>query len=266
MKNYKESVVLGLCLVIGCLVGCGKATDKDTKQPESSITQEEVDAEIARTESAAVEDSSETNNDEINVGESWDDYSLVIDGNEIRLPMKFSDFIAMGFYEMDEDSASVRTMPVPAKQDYGKTYNSNAGNLYGLYTNGKTGNIDLCIYNPFDEEKEVQDCYITYIHFEISWRSMDYATVGDVKVVNHTKNAEAVVGESKYDDVEAAFGPHYTYDYSNALTYYPDSNADGVIDMDDLSFYKSLSLTFDEESGVFDIYDLWYYDYGDLVE
>lgn len=220
-------------------------------------------------------DSASNNNTDNNVSNNsktstkisgWDDYSLFIDGNEIKLPMKFSDFAAMGFYEMDTYHDSILTQNVRANSSYGDTYNSNVGNIFGLFTNGKTSNIDIIIYNNSNEDKQLKDCYITRVGFEISARNNDYFTIGDVKIVNNTRKAEATIGKTKYEDIESVFGPHYKYDYTNTLTYYPDSDSDGVISMSDLSFSRAMHMYFDNDTRIFDAYDFYLYDTGNLEE
>ena len=211
-----------------------------------------------------------TNNESTgnNESASWDDYSLFIDGNEIKLPMKFSDFQAMGFYEMGAYNSSVLNKLCDPNVNCGITYNSNIGRFYGLFSNGTTNNIYLVVYNPFDEIKELKDCYITKIGFEISSETNDgvffHAKLGEVKIVNNTRKAEAVIGISKYEDVESTFGPHYQYDYNNTLTYYPDLGSDGIINLDDLSFRKTLFMYFDSDTKIFDSYEFYYYDMGDF--
>lgn len=197
----------------------------------------------------------------------WDDYSLFIDGKEIKLPMKFSDFQALGFYEMDTYHDSILTKLCNKNSNCGSTYNSNVGNIYGLFTNGTTSNIELVIYNPFDEQKELKDCYVTRVGFEISRRNNNefiQAKLGEVKMVNNTRRVEVIMGTTKYEDVESKFGPHYQYDYTNTLTYYPDLESDGVIGMDDLSFDRSLHMYFDNDTRIFEAYDFAYYDMGNL--
>lgn len=207
-----------------------------------------------------------SNSKESTKNTGWDDYSLFIDGNEIKLPMKFSDFSAMGFYEMDTYNESILTETVKAKSNYGDTYNSNIRNIHGLFTNGKTSNINIVIYNDANEEKQLKDCYITGVYFEISARNKDYFTIGEVKVVNNTRKVEATMGKTKYEDIESVFGPHYKYDYTNTLTYYPDLDSDGVISMEDLSFYRALHMFFDNDTRIFDAYDFYLYDTGILEE
>lgn len=197
----------------------------------------------------------------------WDDYSLFIDGKEIKLPMKFSDFQALGFYEMDTYHDSILTKMCSANSSCGSTYNSNVGNIYGLFTNGTTSNIELVIHNPYDEQKELKDCYITKVGLEISNRNNNefiQAKLGEVKIVNNTRKVEATIGVTKYEDIESVFGPHYQYDYTNTLTYYPDLESDGIIGMDDLSFYRSLHMYFNNDTRIFDSYEFWYYDTGNL--
>jgi len=207
----------------------------------------------------------ETNKNDKVVG--WDDYSLFIDGKEIKLPMKFSDFQALGFYEMDTYHDSILTKMCAENSNCGGTYNSNVGNTYGLFTNGTTSHIALVIYNPFDEQKELKDCYVTRVGFEISQRNNNdfiQAKLGEVKMVNNTRKVEAIMGTTKYEDIESKFGPHYQYDYTNTLTYYPDLESDGVIGMDDLSFSRSLHMYFDNDTRIFEAYDFNYYDTGNL--
>ena len=209
--------------------------------------------------------SNETNNNDKVVG--WDDYSLFIDGKEIKLPMKFSDFQALGFYEMDTYHDSILTNMCTENSNCGGTHNSNVGNIYGLFTNGTTSHIELILYNPYDEQKEWKDCYVTRVGFEISQRNNNdfiQAKIGNVKIVNNTRNAEAIIGVTKYEDIESIFGPHYQYDYTNTLTYYPDLKSDGVIGMDDLSFSRSVNLYFDNDTRILDAYDFIYYDTGNL--
>ena len=206
----------------------------------------------------------ETENDKV---AGWDDYSLFIDGKEIKLPMKFSDFQALGFYEMDTYHDSILTKMCTENSNCGGTHNSNVGNTYGLFTNGTTSHIDLVIYNPYDEQKELKDCYVTRVGFEISQRNNNefiQVKIGNVKIVNNTRKAEAIIGTTKYEDIEIVFGPHYQYDYTNTLTYYPDLKSDGVIGMDDLSFSRSLNLYFDNDTRILEPYDFIYYDTGNL--
>ena len=198
---------------------------------------------------------------------NWDDYSLFIDGNEIKLPIKFSDFEKMGFYEMDKYNESVLNKIVKANSSYGDTYDSNKlGNIYGLFTNGKTSNINIVIYNNSNEDKQVKDCYITKVGFEIDARNKEDFIIGNVKVVNNTRKVEAIIGKTKYEDIESKFGPHYQYDYTNTLSYCPDSDGDGVISMKDLSVYKTLHMYFDDDTRIFEANEFYLYDTGNLIE
>ena len=168
--------------------------------------------------------------------------------------MKFSDFQALGFYEMDTYHDSILTKLCNENSNCGSTYNSNVGNIYGLFTNGTTSNIELVIYNQFDEQKELKACYVTRVGFEINQRNNNeffQAKFGKVKMVNNTRKIEVVMGTTKYEDVESKFGLHYQYDYTNTLTYYPDLEFDGVIGMDDLSFDRSLHMYFDNDTRIF---------------
>lgn len=190
----------------------------------------------------------------------WDDYSVFIDGNEIKLPMKFSEFEAMGFYLMD-NNCNVLTNLVEANSSFGSTQSTGK---YGLFSNGTTSNIFLLIYNNSNEQKEVKDCYIWGIGFAADLRREEYLKVGEVKIIDNTKNAEAIIGKSKYEDIKNSFGPHYQYNYTNELTYYPDLNSDGVIGMEDLDFDRSLSMWFDNDTKILDPYEFSYRDIGNL--
>lgn len=60
--------------------------------------------------------------------------------------MKYSDFLALGFYEMDTYRDSLNKDQIQPKDSF-RTYNSNVGNIFGLYTNGTTSNISLVTCN-----------------------------------------------------------------------------------------------------------------------
>lgn len=194
---------------------------------------------------------------------TWNNYSLVIDESSITLPMKLSDFLNLGFYEMDTYHDTILTQTVEPNIG-GNTSNSNVGRLYGLFTNGKTSNIDLLIYNNTDEEKLITDCYITRISFDINNRNIDDFTLGNVRIINNAKKIEAVIGKTKYEDIENSFGLHYQYDNSNVLTYYPDINNDGVINLSDLSIDKGLRLYFDSNTEILSAYNFYLLDTGNL--
>jgi len=203
------------------------------------------------------------NNNNISDSIAWDDYRIVIDNSEIKLPMKYSDFLALGFYEMDTYHDSLNQDQIQPKDSF-RTYNSNVGNIFGLYTNGTTSNISLVIYNDSDEIKSIQDCYIIEMSFIVEARNIDFLKTGNIKIINKTKNAEAIFGQSKISEISDLFGPHYQYDYTNTLTYYPDLNSDNIINMDDLSSEYALHLYFDEETQILDVYDFFYYEHGNL--
>lgn len=196
---------------------------------------------------------------------TWDDYSLIIDGSEINLPIKVSDFLAMGFYEMNTSGSSALSLMVKPNSNLGSTSTKIYGNdVSGLFTNGKTSNIDILIYNNSDEEKEVKDCYIWGITFKVNSNNEFYFKMGEVKVVDNTKNVVATIGESKFDDVEKLFGSHYEYDATNGLTYYPDSNSDGVISISEIDSWKTLSMLFDVDTKVLTQNEFGYYDIGNI--
>ena len=85
-----------------------------------------------------------------------------------------------------------------------------------------------------------------------------------LKIVNNTKKAEAIIGKSKYEDVEALFGTYYEQEiedsYENrTLTYYPDFDSNGIIDIMDANTEYALHLSFDEANKILEPYEFFYY-------
>lgn len=190
------------------------------------------------------------NQEESNTSIKWDDYSLMIDGNEIHLPMKFKDFLAMGFYEMDTSKGSVLKREI--KLGYNHTSRTEYGMFYGLFTNGKTNNIELVFQNNSNENKTVEECDIIGISFYNNDNYAEKFTMGEIKVINNTKKVEAVVGKTKREEIEDKFGLHAQYEY-NTLTYYPDFDADGKLSANDAreSAWYKLWMWFDVDTQVF---------------
>ena len=203
-----------------------------------------------------------TNSSQNNKKIKWDTYSVFIDGIEIKLPMKYHDFEALGFKEMSSKNGSVLKAAVYSKESL-RTSNL-GGDIFGLFTNGITSNIDVLIYNDSDEAKELQDCYVIGISIVYSYDTQWYFTIGEIRVVNNTNNIEAIVGVTKYDDIASNFGNHYVHNYSNVLTYYPDLDSNGKIDMSDIDIFRSLDMYFDQDTKIFDYYDFYYSNIGDL--
>lgn len=192
------------------------------------------------------------------------DYTMVIDGLEINLPVEYSVLEDSGFTTMDSDFDLNESLE---SYSFSKgTYNSNSGSLYGLFTNGRTSNIEFIFYNNSDEAKALRDCYVVKIGFEISQRTINAFSLGEVKIINNTNEAEAVIGTSLYEDVQNDFGLHYRYDYSNTLSFYPDDKEDGVIDMDDTDGRYALHMYFDNDTKVLDAYDFYYCNAGNFAE
>ncbi len=192
------------------------------------------------------------------------DYSMVIDGTEIDLPVEYAVLEEAGFCEMGNDTVLDDELE-PHTFSRG-TYNSNRGPVYGLFTNGTTSNIALIFYNNSDEVRTLRECHVVRIGFEISQRNINRLSVGEVKIVNGLNGTEAVMGTSEYGTVESDFGVHYYADYSNTLTFYPDENGDGAIDISDIDGRYALHMFFDNETGVLDSYDFYYCDAGGFVE
>lgn len=256
VSNKKKFIVLGSIIVAIVLVTVGViVANKFLNKTDVNDKGSNVDA----------DDEYELENNAKN-DTVWDDYSLVIDGKEIKLPMKFSDFQALGFREMIDSGGLLLDMVIPSGNRYSTIRNADGHySGFGLFTNGGTSNISLIVYNESTEKKLLKDCYIIGLNFEVNYKTEWFFKLGSVKFVNNTRNVEVVVGETKLDDVVNLLGPHYQYDYFNSLNFYPDLKGDGVIGIDELSYNKNVYMYFDEDTMIFDIYGLTYLDTGDFV-
>lgn len=186
----------------------------------------------------------------------WDDWELSIDKTTLKLPMKYSEFINMGFYA---NGGNVENNIEYCKLE--PTVSSGiCNNRYGYisYSNGITDGITLIVYNPSNEEINIKDSYIIGIGFITDVDKLK----GEIKLINNTRKTEVQIGKSTNSEIEAAFGPHYEYDYSNTFTYYPDENKDGSVSMGDLNMRRFISLYCDSETKILDTSDFSYCDNG----
>lgn len=192
----------------------------------------------------------------------WDDYSLIIDGKEIKLPLKVSDFLDMGFYEMDTYHDTVLTENVFANER-NFTRNSNISDTYGLFTNGTTSLIALNVYNNSNETKKIKDCYIFGITFQIDEETEYYKKIGEVKVINNTKNVTVIMGETKYEDVMSVYSQHII-DNSTYINHTPDTYITGVDDFNYFGSWLNMRMNFNEDTRIFEPDFFSYYDIGNI--
>lgn len=200
---------------------------------------------------------------------SWDNYKVIIDGTEIKLPIKYADFINKGFYAMTKDTEEDMTQSgLNAKNSRGTTTLPGRSTRQGdgLFTNGKTSNISLILYNNTDEFKTYNECYVVGIGFYNDTVRYIEKLLGEVKIINVTKNVELTIGKSTKSEIELTFGRHSKSDASNKFNYYPDTNFDGVINLSDASVLgNKIGLDVDIETGIL-TNDFEYIDFGSLKE
>ena len=182
---------------------------------------------------------------------NWDNWELVIDNKTITLPMKYDDFINLGF-EVEYSGLAENINYHKIKPTY--SFGTNNTMYTTTYTNGKIGGISLVVYNPSDETILVKDSIIIGIEFT---KEYDY-TKGDIKLINKTKNTEVIFGKSSAQDIEKAFGQHYKYDEKNSFHYYPNSNKDSS----STSMDSFISLKCYGESNILTTYGFYYADKG----
>lgn len=182
---------------------------------------------------------------------NWDNWELVIDNKNITLPMKYVDFINLGF-EVEYSGLAENINYFKIKPTY--SFETNNSMYTTTYTNGKVSGISLVVYNPSDETILVKDSIIIGIEFT---KEYDY-TKGDIKLINKTKNTEVIFGKSTAQDIEKAFGQHYNYDGKNSFHYYPNTNNDSSSTSKD-SF---ISLECYGDSNILGTYGFLYTDKG----
>ena len=182
---------------------------------------------------------------------NWDNWELVIDNKNITLPMKYDDFINLGF-EVEYSGLAENINYHKIKPTY--SFGTNNTMYTTTYTNGKIGGISLVVYNPSDDTILVKDSIIIGIEFT---KEYDY-TKGDIKLINKTKGTEVVFGKSSAQDIEKAFGQHYKYDEKNSFHYYPNSNKDSS----STSMDSFISLKCYGESNILTTYGFYYADKG----
>lgn len=182
--------------------------------------------------------------------DSWDEWELVIDNKSITLPMKYEDFINLGFeVDYSELAENIDYRTIKPTYRFG-TYNE--GDT--TYTNGKTNGISLVLYNPSEESIIVKDSIVIGIKFVTVYNSI----AGDIKLINKTKNTEVTFGKSSAKDVEEAFGQHYKYDDKDIFNYYPNSNKDSS----STSLDKFISLNCSGKTNILTTYGFSYADKG----
>ena len=181
---------------------------------------------------------------------NWDKWELIIDNKSITLPMKYEDFINLGFeVEYSNLAENIDYHRLESTYSMG-TYNQQKT----TYTNGKTNGISLTVYNPSEETILVKDSIIIGIEFV----SVNNSIKGDIKLINHTKNTEVTFGVSSAKEIEEAFGQHYQYDSKNNYHYYPNSS----VDASSTSIDCFISLNCYGETGILNTYGFYYADKG----
>lgn len=182
---------------------------------------------------------------------NWDNWELVVDNKNITLPMKYDDFINLGF-DVEYSGLAENINYHKIKPNY--SFGTNNTMYTTTYTNGKIGGVSLVVYNPSEDTILVKDSVIIGIEFT---KEYDY-TKGDIKLINKTKGTEVVFGKSSAQDIEKAFGQHYKYDEKNSFHYYPNSNKDSS----STSMDSFIALKCYGESNILTTYGFYYADKG----
>ena len=106
---------------------------------------------------------------------NWDNWELVVDNKNITLPMKYDDFINLGF-DVEYSGLAENINYHKIKPNY--SFGTNNTMYTTTYTNGKIGGISLVVYNPSEDTILVKDSVIIGIEFT---KEYDY-TKGDIKL------------------------------------------------------------------------------------
>lgn len=236
MKKLITSVLAILMISLTCFVGCGenatssKAANKENK-PSSSAA-----ATTAKSGS-----------------KSWHDYSIVIDGTELKFPMSYKDFTEKGFKLYSKNDNTEETMLKPG-YSMGTGYNDTR--LSGAYTKGTTNHLGIYVHNTTKAEKNITECTVEGVYFiDLKNPLVDKYKVGEFTVKDNTTGKSATVGKTTCKDIESCFGPRYEYSHENDFYSYPDKNGDGNAD---ISTDNMLHMYFDDETDVFSLSDFAY--------
>lgn len=180
---------------------------------------------------------------------NWDDYEIVIDGISLKFPMTYNEFISKGFYpqEIPDYNPNLPLANYVLKPKvYGDSFYAN----YSVFTNGITNNIGLWVYNPDETAKKVSECYVIGISMEYRSGDLPQISIGEFKIINHTRGTELIMGKSTISEIDSLFGPHYKFNRSNEFTYYPDANNDGQITATEIDTEAVLKLCCDANTQI----------------
>ena len=210
------------------------------------------------------------NNPNVNESSSnatlWDEYEIVIDGISIKLPMTHQEFLNKGFYQEAAYSTEVTGIDISSyKLEPDLSMETALPMLgYATFTNGKTDNISIVVYNPTNEQKLISESYVVGISLKVEPRFGDI-TIGEFKIKNNTRKTEIIMNKSTVDQISELFGDkHYIYRNENEFTYLPDKNGDGIINTKDVDGKKMLYLYCDSDTNILIPNNFLYNNFGDL--
>lgn len=209
------SAVLGLVVIIGYGIYFGFAAKDifDTQNiVESSIFDESQDEGADSSDDELIQPSGD-------LGESWNSYTLEVNGETITLPCSIESMEAAGLNLDTEDT--------------GEDYIVNAGEYEMVFFEDEKGNyLMVDLINQTEDPQKIVDCEIGGIYVD-SWETED----GSLKVVFP---GGVQIGMSKEDLVAA---------YGEPADVYDGESIQGYTWYDGKSYFKSFSADVDTETG-----------------